>query len=165
MAIGERIKRELDKKGVSVPEMAGAIKMSTPPLYNIINGRTKRPRIETVKRIADYLGVTTEYLLYGEATTPPPKNSFAEELDRIATEIVNEKLDTLSGAELRSAVSRTMNGVFRIDKPISLRGWVRIISAITAARFNRDAEEVYVYLLRVVERSGDSNRGSGKNTL
>ena len=96
MTIGIRLQRLLDKKGVSVSDLARRTGLSVPPIHNIINGKTKRPRIETLKRIAEFLETTIEYLKYGEdenaaTQTAIKKTGHKPEIDQARFDYLYEK--------------------------------------------------------------------------
>lgn len=68
-AIGERIRqmRESCKPGskMSQDELAAAIGMCRNTVVNLENAKNKNLNLDTLERVAQYLGTTEEYLLFG----------------------------------------------------------------------------------------------------
>ena len=63
MNVGKNIQYTLAKKGIKAYKMAKEVGISQGYIYDILNGKNKNPGIYTVKKIADYLGVTVDELL------------------------------------------------------------------------------------------------------
>ena len=67
--IGERIDGLLRERGISGSRMSADLGMSRSFMTELRKGRAKGVNAETAARIADYLGVSTDYLL-GKSPTP-----------------------------------------------------------------------------------------------
>ncbi len=63
--VGKNIKKFREKKKVTQDEMAQALFVTRQAISNWENGKTE-PDIDTLQKIADYLKVTMEELIYGE---------------------------------------------------------------------------------------------------
>lgn len=66
MITGEILKRLILEKGVNVSDVVRETGLSPTPIYAILNGKAKRPLSSTIKKLADYFGVSSKYLLTGE---------------------------------------------------------------------------------------------------
>ena len=60
--LGERIEQLADARGLHIDELAAAAGISHPTLNRICTGRIKSPKLETIKAIADVLGVKIDRL-------------------------------------------------------------------------------------------------------
>lgn len=63
MEIGKSIQYILEKKGIKAYKMAKEVGISQGNIYDILNGKNKNPGVYTVKKIADYLGVTVDEII------------------------------------------------------------------------------------------------------
>ncbi len=63
LEIGKRIQYTLAKNDIKPYKMAEEIGISQGNLYDILNSKIKNPGIYTIKKIANYLGVTVDELL------------------------------------------------------------------------------------------------------
>lgn len=70
--IGEKIKTLRKKKGITIAE-ASKIFSVAPRTYSSYEAEEREPNIEMINRLADFYGVTTDYLLGRE----PAPNPFA----------------------------------------------------------------------------------------
>ena len=61
----ERIDKLLAKKGITGAKMSSDLGMSRSFMTELRKGRAKSVKIETAQKIANYLGVSVEYLLTG----------------------------------------------------------------------------------------------------
>ena len=73
MKINEILKRLIYEKGVNVSDVVRDTGLSATPIYAILNGKAKRPLSSTIKKLADYFGVTSKYLLTGEDEEREPE--------------------------------------------------------------------------------------------
>ena len=62
--IGERIKSLREEKGYDLEDFAALINMDINILSALENGR-KRNFVDHLSKVAEFLGVTTDYLIYG----------------------------------------------------------------------------------------------------
>ncbi|PEP80715.1 transcriptional regulator [Bacillus toyonensis] len=58
----ERLKSLIDKRGISQQQLADAIGVSHVSVYNYVEGK-KQPGTRTLQKIANFLKVTTDFLL------------------------------------------------------------------------------------------------------
>ena len=85
MIIQEILKQLILEKGVNVSDVVRDTGLSPTPIYAILNGRAKRPLSSTIKKLADYFGVSPKYLLTGETEpTADPLAARVAELERQA---------------------------------------------------------------------------------
>ena len=63
--VGKNIKRFREKKKITQEEMAQALFITRQAVSNWENGKTE-PDIDTMQKIADFLNITMEELIYGE---------------------------------------------------------------------------------------------------
>lgn len=56
----DRVKELSDKKGISLTELAQKMEWADKAIYN---WKTSKPSIDKVEKVADYFGVSTDYLL------------------------------------------------------------------------------------------------------
>ena len=85
--ICERIEALLRERGISGSRMSADLGMSRSFMTELRKGRAKGVNAETAARIADYLGVSTDYLL-GKSPTPqltddPMEQELAEYLEEL----------------------------------------------------------------------------------
>lgn len=60
MLLYERISELAKKQGVSVPQLSENLGLSRNAIYQ---WKTSSPKADTLQKVADYFGVTTDYLL------------------------------------------------------------------------------------------------------
>lgn len=75
--ICERIEVLLRERGISGSKLSADLGMSRSFMTELRKGRAKGVNAETAARIAEYLGVTTDYLL-GKSEQPGPVNGDEE---------------------------------------------------------------------------------------
>ena len=74
---GERLSQMMEQRNVSATELADALNVNKATIYHYKNADFKTIKYTAVKAIADYLGVSLEYLtgasdsMYQEAQEPP----------------------------------------------------------------------------------------------
>lgn len=66
MAFRERLREEIEFKGMLVKEVAAAAGISSSTFLSYIDARGVLPNVETAVRIAQTLGVSVEYLVTGK---------------------------------------------------------------------------------------------------
>ncbi len=69
MEPGQRLKAIIKKKGLKQKDIAADLGLSKNAITNYINGRL--PRTDKLQQLADYLGVTTDFLLTGRESSTP----------------------------------------------------------------------------------------------
>lgn len=96
-----RIFQILDKKGITAYKMAKDIGMSTARLSNWKQGKST-PSAEAIAQIADYLGVSTDYLL---GRTDDPKGvAEVQILGYVDSDNKAHAFEDLTGEELQKLI-------------------------------------------------------------
>ena len=83
MSLGSRLKDLRLNKGVSLQVVADAIGASKPHVWELERGTSKNPSLELVKKLANYFGVSVDYLagIDGDDVGSSPEiKAFAREL-------------------------------------------------------------------------------------
>lgn len=62
MSLGQKIKELRLKKGVSLQVVADAVGASKPHIWELERGSSKNPSLELVTKLANYFGVSIDYL-------------------------------------------------------------------------------------------------------
>lgn len=65
MNFKDRLREEIEYKGLSVKELANLVNISYSTMLSYIDARGTLPNVETAVKIAGVLGVTVEYLVNG----------------------------------------------------------------------------------------------------
>lgn len=92
MGFKERLRDEIEYRGLLVKEVSAAIGISNSTFLSYIDARSVLPNVETAVKIAKYLGVTVEYLVDGDSTDKEKiDNSFFSEKMKL-----NKSYDKLS---------------------------------------------------------------------
>ena len=68
MGFKERLREEIEYRGLLVKEVSAAIGISNSTFLSYIDARGVLPNVETAVKIANYLGVIVEYLVNGDET-------------------------------------------------------------------------------------------------
>jgi transcriptional regulator with XRE-family HTH domain len=63
------LKRLMDLRGIKAPELAARAGMNPTAVYDIISGKARSPKLETVAKLATALSVTTSALIEAPAET------------------------------------------------------------------------------------------------
>lgn len=63
MGININLKRILKEKGITAYMMSRDLYMNESLIYQILRGEIENPRVLTLKKISDYLGVTVDELI------------------------------------------------------------------------------------------------------
>lgn len=74
MTFKERLRTEIEYKGMSVKEIASAAGISNNTLLSYIDSRGYLPNVETAVKIASVLGVSVEYLVTGKTPSGTAKD-------------------------------------------------------------------------------------------
>ena len=87
-----RINTLLAQKGIQKKDFFSACGITSATFSQWNTGEIKSPRKKSLKRVADFLGVSVEYLLYGDGaekeSAPDPKTEGYSELQKAAIEFV-----------------------------------------------------------------------------
>lgn len=93
MGFKERLREEIEYRGLLVKEVSAALGISNSTFLSYIDARGVLPNVETAVKIAKYLGVTVEYLVDGElksknqvtSSTQSEKIKLSESYDKLST--------------------------------------------------------------------------------
>src|SRR5690349_12741265 len=66
--IGQRLRLEMKKQGISSAELARRAELKTSFLYDVISGKSANPSTVKLARVADALGISLAYLAGSIAT-------------------------------------------------------------------------------------------------
>ncbi|NIT35165.1 MAG: helix-turn-helix domain-containing protein [candidate division Zixibacteria bacterium] len=78
LKLKEILTKLANRKGVSLPEISQETGISLQVLYNIRDGKTRRPQGRTIRRLADYFGITPAQLLGEEPLGIPNAETLSE---------------------------------------------------------------------------------------
>ncbi len=92
MGFKERLRDEIEYRGLLVKEVSAAVGISNSTFLSYIDARGVLPNVETAVKIARYLGVSVEYLVGGDAKVPekaksavnPAKKKLSESYDKLS---------------------------------------------------------------------------------
>lgn len=73
MAFKDRLREEIEFKGMLVKEVAAAAGISKSTFLSYIDARGVLPNVETAVKIAETLGVSVEYLVTGKDAARPTR--------------------------------------------------------------------------------------------
>ena len=103
---GDRLARLRSERGLSVAELARAVKSSEAAIRHLQSGESKGPSLNVGVRLARVLRVTTSYLAFGVDGDPDEAESRSlvmviEEQERQALEIaaLNRRVNTLEARD------------------------------------------------------------------
>ena len=88
MTFKDRLREEIEYKGILIKEISAEIGISNNTFLSYINSRNVMPNVETAVKIAKALNVSVEYLVTGE-----------DYLNNSKTELLREILKDLSSLE------------------------------------------------------------------
>ena len=91
MGFKERLRDEIAYRGLLVKEVSAAVGISNSTFLSYIDARGVLPNVETATKIAKYLGVSVEYLVYGDSEIESKTIPFYSEKMQL-----NESYDKLS---------------------------------------------------------------------
>ena len=92
MGFKERLRDEIEYRGLLVKELSAAIGISNSTFLSYIDARGALPNVETAVKIAKYLGVSVEYLVDGETEQKKDNNSAYQ----VEKRKLNQSYDMLS---------------------------------------------------------------------
>ena len=79
MGFKERLRDEIEYKGLLVKEISAALGISNSTFLSYIDARGVLPNVETAVKIAKFLGVSVEYLVDGDSKISNNEVSFHSE--------------------------------------------------------------------------------------
>ena len=91
MGFKERLRDEIEYRGLLVKEVSAAVGISNSTFLSYIDARGVLPNVETAVKIAKYLGVSVEYLVDGNSEEIKKDVSFHSEKMQL-----NESYEKLS---------------------------------------------------------------------
>ena len=118
--ICERIETLLRERGISGARMSAELGMSRSFMTELRKGRAKGVSAETAARIADYLGVTTDYLL-GKAEDPGPVNG-DEELTEYLEELRSRPEKRMLFSVTKNATKAQIEAIVRMIEEMQQQG-------------------------------------------
>lgn len=91
MGFKERLREEIEYRGLLIKEISAAIGISNSTFLSYIDARGVLPNVETAVKIAKYLGVSVEYLVEGKSENVNSKENYNS-----AKMFLNKSYDKLS---------------------------------------------------------------------
>lgn len=92
-----RINTLLAQKGIQKKDFFSACGITSATFSQWNTGEIKSPRKKSLKRVADFLGVSVEYLLYGDGaekkSTPDPKIEGVSEAKKALYDAIDDLTD------------------------------------------------------------------------
>ena len=118
--IGERIDGLLRERGISGSRMSADLGMSRSFMTELRKGRAKGVNAETAARIADYLSVSTDYLL-GKSPTPqltddPMEQELAGYLEELRSRPEQRMLFSVTRKATREQVEAIVHMIEEMQK-------------------------------------------------
>ena len=80
MTFKDRLREEIEYKGILIKEISAEIGISNNTFLSYINSRNVMPNVETAVKIAKVLNVSVEYLVTGEDFLHTEKNKYLRDL-------------------------------------------------------------------------------------
>ena len=80
MMFKDRLREEIEYKGLLVKEVSAALGISNSTFLSYIDARGALPNVETAVKIAKFLGVSVEYLVTGEDERHAAKRSAKQDI-------------------------------------------------------------------------------------
>lgn len=107
MGFKERLREEIEYRGILIKELSAAVGISNSTFLSYIDARGVLPNVETAVKIARALNVSVEYLVTGETQNPNGKSAIysakvfhtAEKLSRLSErdfKVADKMIDMLS---------------------------------------------------------------------
>lgn len=81
--LSDRVQALLDEEGLRAADLCRIIEMPESTLRYILRGNTKRTSPNNVKKIADFFGVSMEYLIGGKPLKEKPKQATNQGKDKL----------------------------------------------------------------------------------
>ena len=96
--IGQRLKYEMKKRGISSAELSKRADVKTSFIYDIISGKSTNPSTVKLARVADALGISLEYLVDSGNNSSPKNIGDYVSLPRLSVEFVSGKANVVAMA-------------------------------------------------------------------
>ena len=87
---GERLSEKISKKKTTQKEIAQKAGVTEAAMSHYIKG-DRVPRASVLARIADAIGTTTDYLLYGDTTNPNEEIAYVKRLIARNTSVMSKE--------------------------------------------------------------------------
>lgn len=114
--LGERIKQRLELLGKTATGASLEISQNKDLLRDIINGRTRNPRTDTMQKVSLVLECTVEWLMYGDGEPTPPLLEGRPKPNARLTDIDLPARGTLvRDIEVRGTIAGSMGGAFQFE--------------------------------------------------
>lgn len=111
--ICERIEALLKERGISGSRMSADLGMSRSFMTELRKGRAKGVSAENAARIAEYLGVSTDYLL-GNTERPEPQTRADEELAEYLEELRSRPEKRMLFSVTKNATKAQIEAIVRM---------------------------------------------------
>jgi len=95
MTFNERLREEIEYKGIVIKEISAKIGISNNTFLSYINSRNVMPNVETAVKIAKALDISVEYLVTGEDSFYSEKNKQIKEITRDLSSLDLKTLESL----------------------------------------------------------------------
>jgi bacteriophage CI repressor helix-turn-helix domain len=95
MSFKDRLREEIEYKGLMVKEIASQVGISNSTFLSYIDARAVLPNVETAVKIAQVLGVSVEYLVTGNDTVLEARYADLKEIIRDLTRLSRLQLETV----------------------------------------------------------------------
>lgn len=103
MSFSENLRDLLDYKGIELKELSAGTGISKNTLDNYLSGQKSLPNIENGVKIAKFLGVSAEYLVYGNSFVLESQDS----LEKIVSDLKKlNKTDFFSMANIINSLAK-----------------------------------------------------------
>lgn len=79
MLVTENIKRLMEERGVDAAKLARISGVNPTGVYDILSGKSRSPKVETIAKISRGLGVPLS-AIFGDAWEAPPQHSERDDL-------------------------------------------------------------------------------------
>ena len=63
LPLSENLKKAIEERQTTISELSFDSRVTYPRIASILSGKTKNPRVETITKLADALGVTVDELI------------------------------------------------------------------------------------------------------
>ncbi len=115
-SVCERIDGLLRERGITGSRLASDLGMSRSFMTELRKGRAKGINADTASRIADYLGVTTDYLLGKTSSREPGADPMDRELAGYLEELRNRPEQRMLFSVTRSATREQIEAIVNMIK-------------------------------------------------
>ena len=95
MSFKDRLREDIEYKGLMVKEIASQVGISNSTFLSYIDARAVLPNVETAVKIAQALGVSVEYLVTGSDTVLEARYADLKEIIRDLTRLSRLQLETV----------------------------------------------------------------------